>query len=463
MNQAFDTLIIGAGMSGLAAGIRLAYFGQNVCIAERHAVIGGLNSFYRLRGRSHDVGLHAITNFVPKGTKGTPLAKLLRQLRLAWDDLQLVPQTVSSIVFPGRKLKFTNNFSFFEQEVAEQFPSQVDGFRKLTERVRQHDELDLSQTAQSARAIVEDSIADPLLVDMLFCPLLYYGSALEDDMDWNQFVIMFKSIFFEGFARPRQGVRWIIKLLANHFKKNGGLLKTKCGVDQLVVKDDRVACVRLDNGKEIVADRILSCAGLVETLNLCAPKPPPSDDVKPGKVSFMESISVLDCQPRDLGHDETITFFSTGEKFRYRVPNGLIDPTSGVICTPNNFAYDEPLKDGVMRVTTQANHDRWCALDDEEYKQRKQECYQQAVAEAARVVPDFRSRVIDTDTFTPKTIRRYTGHLNGAVYGAEKKRLDGRTHLSNLFICGTDQGFLGIIGSILSGISMANLHILKAQ
>src|SRR5207249_719118 len=37
----------------------------------------------------------------------------------------------------------------------------------------------------------------------------------------------------------------------------------------------------------------------------------------------------------------------------------------------------------------------------------------------------------------------------------------GRTHLENLFICGNDQGFLGIVGAMLSGISMANLHVLK--
>ena len=56
--------IIGAGMSGIAAGIRLAHFGKKVCIFERHYVPGGLNSFYALDGRKYDVGLHAMTNFV---------------------------------------------------------------------------------------------------------------------------------------------------------------------------------------------------------------------------------------------------------------------------------------------------------------------------------------------------------------------------------------------------------------
>jgi phytoene dehydrogenase-like protein len=105
----YDTIIIGAGMSGLAAGIRLAYYDQRVCILERHYTIGGLNSFYRLRGRDYDVGLHALTNVTPKGTKTGPLARLLRQLRMRWDDFAIAPQLGSEIAFPDVRLRFDNN------------------------------------------------------------------------------------------------------------------------------------------------------------------------------------------------------------------------------------------------------------------------------------------------------------------------------------------------------------------
>ena len=70
--------------------------------------------------------------------------------------------------------------------------------------------------------------------------------------------------------------------------------------------------------------------------------------------------------------------------------------------------------------------------------------------------------VVAVDMVTPTTIRRYTGHENGAVYGAPDKRRDGRTHLENLFLCGTDQGLVGIIGAILSGITVANRYCLRA-
>ena len=85
------------------------------------------------------------------------------------------------------------------------------------------------------------------------------------------------------------------------------------------------------------------------------------------------------------------------------------------------------------------------------------------VESAVRFIADFRPHIVATDTFTPTTIRRFTGHENGAVYGTPEKRWSGTTHLKNLFICGTDQGFVGIIGAMFSGIAMANRHLLMQR
>jgi len=45
----YDAIVIGAGMSGLAAGIRLAMFDKKVVILEKHSIPGGLNSYYQRR------------------------------------------------------------------------------------------------------------------------------------------------------------------------------------------------------------------------------------------------------------------------------------------------------------------------------------------------------------------------------------------------------------------------------
>ena len=67
-----------------------------------------------------------------------------------------------------------------------------------------------------------------------------------------------------------------------------------------------------------------------------------------------------------------------------------------------------------------------------------------------------------TDTFTPTTIKRFTSHINGTLYGSPTKRRDGSTKYNNLFLAGTDQGYVGIVGAMLGGIAVANNQILRA-
>lgn len=460
----YDTIIIGAGMSGLAAGIRLAYYDQKVCILERHYTIGGLNSFYRLRGRDYDVGLHAVTNFTPKGTRKGPLARLLRQLRFRWDDFALSPQVGSRIAFPGSQLDFSNDLELLRSEIAREFPGQQDCFEQLLSRIIDYDDLDEEAYALSARQVLGETISEPLLIEMLLCPLMWYGNAREDDMDFAQFCIMFRSIFMEGFARPFAGVRLILKNLVRRFRSLGGELMLRSGVDEIKVEDGRATGVLLDDGRQLEGRRILSSAGFVETMRMCAD----TSEVDPrqaGQLSFVEAVSVLDRQPAEIGCDRTIVFFNDSPRFHWRRPtDALCDVRTGVICSPNNFLYDPgdgDLPDGVVRITALADFDAWGQLPEDQYALEKLRWYDRTAAAAVRFVPDFRRHVIDTDTFTPSTIRRFTWHDNGAVYGAPEKRVDGGTHLNNLFLCGTDQGYVGIIGAIVSGISIANRHCLR--
>ncbi|MCB9894165.1 MAG: NAD(P)/FAD-dependent oxidoreductase [Planctomycetes bacterium] len=483
----YDAIIIGAGMSGLGAGIRLAMFDKRVVVLERHYVWGGLNSFYQYKGHQFDVGLHAMTNYAERGAKGLPLTRLLKQLRIRWDELDLHQQGHSAVSFPGAKLKFSNDFELLRSEVATAFPDQIDGFDALTTAVREFNELDLTAPTLNAREIVESHISNPMLVDMIFCPLMFYGSARENDMDWDQFVVMFKSIFFEGFARPQAGVRHILKLLIDRYRKAGGELRMKTGVQRVLHENGRAIGVELDNGETLTADTVLSSAGLVETEKLCGAaslaaragqRPAPQ-----GKLSFTETINVLDKPAREIGIDETIIFFSNTERFNYAKPDALCDTSSGVICMPGNFDLPEPPNDHLVRITNIANFDRWNELKrnsgadipvraeadartgmsapPDAYNTAKREWYTRSCDHVLGHIPDFRPHTKLVDMFTPRTIRHYTGHEGGAVYGSPTKRRTGASGIEGLYIIGTDQGFLGIIGAMLSGISMANRWVLQ--
>lgn len=462
----YDTLIIGAGMSGIAAGIRLAHFDQRVCICERHTTIGGLNSFYRLRGRDYDVGLHAVTNFTPKGTRRGPLARLLKQLRLRWEDLDLSPQRESAVAFPQARLRFNNDPRLLEEEIAAAFPGEVDNFRRLAAQIVDYDDLRPELMEISARQVLTETFNSPLLAEMLLCPLAWYGNARERDMDFLQFCIMFRSIYLEGFARPLEGIRRLLRLLIKKFRGLGGELRLRSGVRRILVEHGRACGVELDDGTQLAAERVVSSAGYPETMRLAgADQDLAPDDV--GQLSFCETLSVLDALPEEIGYPETILFFNDSEQFHWERPReALCDVRTGVVCSPNNYDYglaapaNGRLPEGVIRTTALASYDRWTGLEEADYRREKARWYERMVASAVRFIPDFRDRVIETDMFTPRTIHRFTWHENGTVYGAPRKRLDGATHVPNLFLCGTDTGMVGIIGTIISGITVANRHCL---
>ncbi|MDP6538495.1 MAG: NAD(P)/FAD-dependent oxidoreductase [Planctomycetota bacterium] len=458
-----DAVIIGAGMSGLAAGIRLAGFGQRVVVLERHTLWGGLNSFYKRAGRRFDVGLHALTNFVGPRTPGAPLTRVLRALRLRHADLGLRPQRVSRIRFPGVALSFCNDFGLLQQEVDERFPDQRDGFARLAGDLSLPADAASPRAFEGARTVLREYLSDPLLVDMLLLPICFYGSAREDDVDWYQFNILFQSLFVEGFARPAGGIKPLLDLLLERLDATGGELRLGCGVERVLLDAGRVRGVLLEDGSVLSTDLVLSSAGHPETMELCGPTAVADhvDEGDLGRLAFTESIHVLDRKPVELGHDAAVTFFNHAERFRWRCPQELIDPTSGVICCPDNYVGESETGEGLLRLTTLANHDRWAALGPQAYSRAKGECTERALDVAHRFAFDPRPHEVYRDTFSPTTVRRYTGRRGGAVYGSPRKRLDGRTPFDGLNLIGTDQGLLGIVGALLSGITIANRHALS--
>jgi len=461
-------VVIGAGMSGMAAAVRLSHFGKDVCLLERHNTIGGLNSFYSISGRKYDVGLHALTNYVPAGVKGTPLGKILRQLRISRDELDLNPQRFSRIAFPGINLKFGNNFEYLESEIAREFPAQVDGFQKLLQKIKEWDDSELDYPDVSARKTVDECLTDPVLIDMLFCPLMFYGNARENDMEFGQYVILFKSLFYEGFARPFDGIRVMMRMMRKKMKEVGVERCMKLGVKTIHSDLTKVTALELENERTITADKVISCAGWPETLRLCSDLDAAENDSNVGRLSFVETINVIEDQPRELGIEDTIVFFNDAERFEFACPDELVDVRSGVICVPNNYEYsdDRELDEGIVRFTAQANFEAWNSLNEESYLHEKTEWFDKLGKSACKFLPIdsfelIKNQSITTDMFTPKTVKKFTGRLGGAVYGSPIKNKPGTTQLENLFICGTDQGFLGIVGAMLSGITIANLYGLR--
>jgi len=454
-----DVVIVGAGLSGLAAGIRLAHFGRRVLLIEKHSLWGGLNSFYKKGGNLFDVGLHALTNYVGPDYRGPrrPLQRLSRQLRIPIESLDLVPQTQSSIYFADARITFENDLERMRSEVAAGWPSEIDGFDRLVAACATFPDPTRDRPFVSTRQRLQEFIRDPLLREMILCPVFYYGSACEEDLDWGDFVVLFSSIFIEGLSRPRSGMRPFLRLLVDRFLEAGGELIRNCEVEGFDLEGDRATHVRLRGRPPVRAEWVLSSAGARETLRL-ANRPAP--DIRAGQLAFMETVWVLEEPTWSPGrYADCVTFFNFNEHMQWRAPRVDVDFASGVLCCPNHYAGSTEPRRTFLRATHLAHPERWFEFDPAEYSARKDRAIEDSARRVETMVGPFRDQVVFIDAFTPRTVLHYTGHEHGAIYGTPDKQRSGDIGLENVFLIGTDQGLVGIVGAMSSGVAMANARL----
>lgn len=453
----YDVIVLGAGLSGLSAGIRLAYGGRRVAVFERHCIPGGLNSYYTRKGVSVDVGLHAMTNYVPEGERSAPMNKLFRQLKLKRSGMGLCPQSFSEVQFPGMSLRFGNSPEELQSEVSRLFPEDAEAFRGLCERIGAYTYAGDEIPEGLAREVLAAELKSPRFQEMLLCPVMFYGNPRQNDMTFRQFCVMFKSIFLEGMARPHDGMRPFISSMLSKYRELGGELFLGKGVSRILMEGGRASGVLLDDGTTLSARAVISSAGACETGALCTEPVPSLRDAEPGRIAFVEAIFELDRHPSELGLGASIIFRNNSWHFDFRAPEKELDLRSQIICFPGNFlgCEDIPAAKSV-RITSLASPEWWASLERADYLQAKRTAAEHLREMLACLSPELPKSVLSSEISTPRTITRFTGHVNGAIYGSPQKRYQAVTECPNLYLCGSDQGFLGIIGAMMSGTVVAN-------
>ncbi|NTW88736.1 MAG: hypothetical protein HGB26_06355 [Desulfobulbaceae bacterium] len=262
--------------------------------------------------------------------------------------------------------------------------------------------------------------------------------------------------------RPQGTIKDLIDRLLSHYLEMGGSLKKNCGVKKILFRQDRAVGVELDNGEVLECDYILSTIGHEETLRLI-PGTGVSQSHQFDRLGFVETMyQVQQHTPTSLPANKTIIFFNDGKKFSYKNPSDFVDFSSGVICFPTNFQGIPKKNLKEVRSTHLANYRRWKQIAEipDQYISQKRDTSRRSAKMLEKLIGSFATNIVYEDTFTPVTIERYTAKINGAIYGSPEKVKDGNIGYPNLFLAGTDQGFLGIIGSMLSGVSIVNQHIL---
>lgn len=270
-------VVIGSGFGGLAAAIRLGARGYSVTVLERLAEAGGRASVFRQDGFTFDAGPTIIT--------APFLLEELWQLagrRLADDiDLRSVSPFYRIHFKDGSTFDCNGDAGFMRAQVAAFAPGDVDGyerFLKLSEAIYKIGFEQLAHKAfgswvdmvrilpdlvklsgyRSVAGLVNKYIRDERLrIALSFHPLLVGGNPR------NTSAIYCLILYLErksGVHFPIGGTGALVQGMVRLIEGQGGMLRTRATVKDILVRDGKATGVRLENDEIINADIVVSNA-----------------------------------------------------------------------------------------------------------------------------------------------------------------------------------------------------------
>ena len=220
---------------------------------------------------------------------------------------------------------------------------------------------------------------------------------------------------------PVGGSRALVDALTRRYQELGGEAEYGCRAVEILVENDRAIGVRLQDGRILQADVVISAGDGHTTLfdllhgRYLGPRLAEAYDTLPVfppllHVAFGVDRSFPDLPPTVLGIDfpleEPVTI-DCRRCTRLTAHVQGIDPTLA------------PAGKSVIKVTRPSDFERWSALskDAEAYGRAKEEASTQVLSALEQRFPGLSDTVETVDVATPVTWERYTGNWQGSFEG----------------------------------------------
>ncbi|MGA2489396.1 MAG: NAD(P)-binding protein [Anaerolineales bacterium] len=495
LKDCYDVIVVGAGLGGMTAGSLLAKRGLSVLMIDQQNKPGGACTSFKREDHVFDVGAAMLYGFGEKGFR--PFRFLLNELEEPIDIVAHV--TLARMTFEGHPIVFWPDIERFLQELYALFPEEKEGLQafytdlyKMYENIVIKNEVISPPSEFSPRQGLRRLLSDPLAIlkmqkllststqDLLnkyfhtpeiinffdkLCSAYSYTTAAETP------AVLAATMFIDnhvgGVYFPAGGAQMLPNTIEKAFERLGGQVLYRKLVDEILIQGDKAYGVRLQDGVEIRAERVLANATVWNIYGkLVRP-----EHIPPERLEWVRSLvptypsmtlyMVVDRQgiPKDIypweiyienrqGIDSTdLTLYI----------NSLVDTT---LCPADELV--------VMAIAP--NMCDWPHPDDPRYQSADYEAQKQH--EAGRMldqieghIPGFRQHIRNLIIGTPSTIERFLLKNGGAVGGPKNqigqemlKRLHARSEWKNLYFCGdsTVMG-TGAPATTVSGVGAANV------
>jgi NADPH-dependent glutamate synthase beta subunit-like oxidoreductase len=328
----------------------------------------------------------------------------------------------------------------------------------------------LSLMSKSAESVFKKFFTDRKVVEFFDMLTRTFSYVDADECPAVLSVTMFADNHIGGAYYPSGSPQMLSNKLERAVERYGGQFLYRHLVDDILIRDGKAYGVRLADGTQIGADRVVSDAAI---WNLYGRLVRP-EQIRPKRMKWAQAF--VPCHsnlmlyigadaraiPEDARPMEIIIEDAkevAGHGITVYIPT-LIDPTvsppgtcSITISAVSNLAWPRPTDP---------------TYGSEEYKRRKKQEAEKVLDRLENRFPNLRKHIKFMEIGTPTTIERYTLKSWGNVGGPKQmigqdmmKRLRARSDWKNLYLVGdsTVMG-LGVLPATTSGVGAANM-ILK--
>ncbi|HHX66304.1 MAG TPA: NAD(P)/FAD-dependent oxidoreductase [Chloroflexi bacterium] len=422
-------IIIGAGMAGLATGCYAQMNGYQTRIFEMHDRPGGLCTSWTRRGYTIDGCIHHLLGAAPHSMVYT----LWKELGALENTQMVFHEELRTVVSAdGRTLHAYTDIDRLEAHMKELSPVDAPTIEAFTRAARRMTRIDLFGLTMGSRLDMIRALPFlPTVMRWGRVTMAQYAERFQDPFMRRAFAtlqydipdvpVLVNLVFLAGCANrtmgwPMGGSPAFSERVARRYEELGGELHYRASVERILVEGDRAVGIRLQDGSEYRADRVISAAD--------------------GRTTIFDMLQghYIDDRLRAY-YDKPQERQEFGMHIAYGVKRQLPPEPPAMTLLLNRpvmiagenrtrldvelFGFDPTLAPeghSVIKVSLPTGYDYWHQLRNE-----SRERYEAAKADAAEVslavleqfMPGLREDVEMVDVATPLTVERFTGNWRG--------------------------------------------------
>lgn len=499
----FDAIVVGSGIGGLGIAALLAKLAhQRVLVLERHYTVGGFTHSFTRPGFEWDVGVHYVGGVHDRTSATGRWFEFLTEGRLDWAPMGDV---YDRFLIGEETYQFPAGRSRWRDALTQRFPREARAIDEYLSATAASNKWMALYFAEKVVPSLVRGVAGPLMR----APFLRRGGRTTLDMlrglthndaligvltgQWGDYGLppaqssfaahaAIAEHYFDGAAYPVGGASQIAAAVVPTIEREGGQIVSAAEVQQILTANGRALGVRMADGRELLANTVISDAGALTTYGQLVPP-------QPATATVLANLRAL---PRSPGHVSLYVGLDiTSADAHLPKANLWVHPTHDHDANWRQFAADPeaPLslyfsfpsaKDPTFdtrfpgRSTVEVlvfvpyewfarwEQTRWAKRgpDYNAFKARFRERLTEALHQH---VPGARGHVTRAELSTPLSTRHFVNHAHGEAYGLghtparfRLRSLGPRTPIERLYLTGADVGLCGVMGALSGAVLCAS-------